>query len=189
MKEVEALAKERDDLAEQLSGMKDALIRNMAAAILKEIKPTYELSPIDLHFACSPAFYEEFTDGWDSYEPLRRSQSYTEYRICTCCERFQRNFPGWDLSREHSVGLSERVRYRLVATQQHPIFAIYSPQFANMRISFTYQPDPLPPYFVPRRRRGSSKRKLEELYGMKHHPSDVLNANFPGCPDGPLIRP
>jgi hypothetical protein len=135
--ERELLATRLSAASAQLQMAEDALIRSIASSILHEIKPIYSLSPPDLHFACSPSFYDNFTKGWESYQPAHHRSGYESYRRCTSLSQFLRLLPGWDLSREYSVSAEEVLTFHVSACPFHPIYAIYSPLYARMSLSFT----------------------------------------------------
>jgi hypothetical protein len=76
-----------------------AVRRALASEIVLTLKPSYSLSPPDVHVACSRDFYDQFTCGWPSYTPSRRRCGYDVYRLCTSLHTFLSCLPGWQLSR------------------------------------------------------------------------------------------
>lgn len=178
---ISALCRERDELLEKLAvqeelldttssnldAANEAVRRHIGTSILMAIKPTYSSTPIDIRVGCSVEFYDTFTEGWTTYIPQRRRCDYETYRLCTDIDLFQSQLPGWDLTRSTSLIAQDALTYRLMASAEHPIYAIYSAGCATMGLSFFYLPDPLPPLFIPRYNKGTPFRRL--LFYQEHN--------------------
>ncbi len=163
---VAKLCNERDQLAtlladtqSQLAEAEEALVWNIAASIICEICPIYNLSPIDLHFACSASFFNCFTRGWTPYVLARKRCGYKLYYLCTFLFLFHLCLPGWDLTWTYTTSSDEPITYAFTTSPQHPVYALYSPISCEMALSFYYLPEPLPPLFVPRFRAGSMYKR------------------------------
>ncbi len=131
-----------------------------------QIRPCYSLSPPEVQVACALSFYKQFTRGWQDYSPARRRCGYDLYRLCASLPTLQARLSGWELSRQFPSSLDEMQTFRVTASPDHPVYALYSPTFARMTLSFHYLPDPLPPHYIPRFRAGS-ERKHRLFYCIK----------------------
>jgi hypothetical protein len=180
---INELCRERDELLQKLAAQTqlleeatstlkaadEAVVRHIGTSILMAIKTTYSTTPVDIRVGCSVEFYDSFTHGWTNYTPQRRRSDYDSYRLCTNLDLLQSRLPGWELTRSTSLIAEDALTYRLVASAEHPIYAIYSVGCATMGLSFFYLPHPLPAHFIPRYTKGTPFHRL--LYYQERQPT------------------
>jgi hypothetical protein len=154
----------------------------LASEIVLALKPSYSLLPLDIHIVCSCDFYNQFTHGWPSYTPS-----------CCCCgspsttslHTFLSCLPGWQLSCQVFVQTKQTLIYHLITSEDHPIYTIYSDDFAHLSLSLHYLPDPLPHHFVPCFCFGSV-HKHHLFYSIHRH---ALPPCFEPTPSSPSHTP